>query len=475
MHNNKIIAILKTLRKEEIKQLLLFLPLVSSNNKLFLFAQTILVHYPAFENRALEKEQLFKKIFPGKKYEDVQIRLLTSALNKALQQFFVFIHCQENNGLFSSVLFSEFEKRNLHKQLEFQKEEILKNELVIEENNIKTFLYEYLNQETHRNYLYKNQNRTVEPNLQVLSNSLDLHYIINKLKIYCEALNYQTLSKAQYQIEFIDTILPYIENSNLVKNTLVQLYLGILQLFRQTSNLEQVYISIKKLFFEKYDRLNSSEADNIYGLIKNYCIRQSNKGNTFFVAELLELYKFEISQFQRKKEKDFSALTYKNAITIALRLNQFSWVKEFIPEFARFIAPTLRENAFHFNMAQYYFAIKEYKKINAHLQKIDGTDLFLIFSSKALQIRTFYELGEIMPLESLLQSFRLFVTSKKKIGYHASNYLNFIKFVSKLNQFKYKDDEIKKLKKLEQAIENEKGIVEKPWLLAKVKEAMVGV
>lgn len=470
MISNKTIQLLKTLNEKELKKLSQFISFSDDGAEFIHFFNLLCSYYPLFDSDELTKEFFYKKIYPKKKYEDVTMRHHISKLNKIILEFFIYLNTAKNNKLSSHILLDELKNRNLPIHFESLKDEILQNKHILQATEIDSFLFEYLNQETYRYYLYNQQKRAVEPNLQTLSDSLDLHYIINKLKIYCEVINYQNISKTEYDVKFIETILPYLKQSDISQNLLVRFYLQILDLLRFTEQGNERYIQVKYLLFENYKQLSKDELSDIYSLIKNFCIRYINKGDAFFSKEMFDLYKFEIDRFKESKEKEFSVLTFKNIVTLGLRLKDYKWVLAFINDFSGFIPTELQKNAHNFNMAQYYFASKEYKNINKHLNKIDTSDVFLTLSAKALQARSYYEQKEIVSLESLLQSFKMFLLFKKKLGYHRTNYLNFIKFVTRLNRFRYKDFEPKHIQKLKEEIENEKNILEKSWLLEKVRE-----
>ena len=470
MIDSKIIHVIKIFSAIELKKLGRFLVFTSENEQMLKFYRHIIHYYPFFESDEIKKEFVFKKLFPKQKYDDIKMRHLISGLNKIIYSYFEFEEIQQDKLIANHLLLNGFRKRNLSFQFESLLKDQLQNEKIISSNDPKLFLYEYLNQDTYRHYLYNQLNRSVEPNLQVLSDSLDLHYIINKLKIYCEAISYQNISKVNYDIKFIDTILPHIEKSGISQNLLIRFYSKILQLLTEKEINNNLYQELKELLLEQYKKLPANELDDVYSLTKNFCIRQVNKANALYVKELFYLYKFEIKRFREEKQKIFSPNTYKNITSIGLRLHEYEWVHNFLQEFVNYLPEDHKNNSYHINLAQYYFSTRQYKNVNKQLFKIGTGDLFVTLSAKALQVRTYYELHEIMPLESLLQSFKMFISSKKKIGYHRDNYLNFIKFVSRLNRFNYKDHERKHIQKLREEIQSEKNILEKDWLLEKISE-----
>jgi len=82
---------------------------------------------------------------------------------------------------------------------------------------------------------------------------------------------------------------------------------------------------------------------------------------------------------------------------------------------------------------------------------------------------TFYELDDIDPLFSLMESFRTYLNRQKSLPPRkVRNYLNLIRFTKRLARLIPKDHEA--INKLKEDVLKEKGAVNANWLLEKIAE-----
>ncbi len=100
------------------------------------------------------------------------------------------------------------------------------------------------------------------------------------------------------------------------------------------------------------------------------------------------------------------------------------------------------------------------------LLQVGTYDKLHTFLAKTLLAKMYFELKEIDSLNSLLQSFKIFIKRKKELGYHREGSLNFIKFISKLINLKPEDN----IEDLFKEISETKVLTEKVWLLEQVEK-----
>jgi len=104
MQNSKLISLLRTLKKEELKALDKFLqsPYHNSSQKLLTFFRLINKHYKNdFTNSRLDKEKIFKKLYPNAPvYQDSNIRNLMALLKQQIEQFLFIEMVQKEEAIF---------------------------------------------------------------------------------------------------------------------------------------------------------------------------------------------------------------------------------------------------------------------------------------------------------------------------------------------------------------------------------------
>jgi len=129
-----------------------------------------------------------------------------------------------------------------------------------------------------------------------------------------------------------------------------------------------------------------------------------------------------------------------------------------------------RDNAVAFNFARLYFFKREFDKVIEYLRDVEFDDVVYELSSKTILIKTYYELDEIAPLFSLLDSFNVFLNRHKRTipDNRRKNYKLLIKYVKKLLNSSYLDK--RGLKKVKKEIEEASNFPDKKWVMEKVDE-----
>lgn len=413
----------------------------------------------------LSKEKTWSTLFRGRAYNDLKLRYMSFELLKMCEDFIVFNSISSNISQYRLYLLQYYRKHSLSKFFE-QSFSSLKQ--TINESPVRDSEYFFINMRAdneYNKYLISKQNRALEPNVQQLSDDLDMFYLLNKLKVYSEALNYKNILKADYNIRFVDHFLKEIETPGFRKIPALEIhYLALKSLLE--NDREEHFYKLKASLEKNRKILSEEELRDFYTLARNYCIKKINLGNKKFARELFELYQWEIEILNESEEKELSPAVYKNVITLAFLLNELEWIYNFIQRYTNFLPEEHRESYYNFNLANYYFKKEDYDKVIGLLSQVEYRDFFIQLSAKALLMKTYFELKEYMPFDSLVHSFKILLQSKKSLGYHRNNYLNFIKYCRKI-LFHEKLGQ-KEVATLEKQISGTRELVEKEWLLEKL-------
>ena len=99
-------------------------------------------------------------------------------------------------------------------------------------------------------------------------------------------------------------------------------------------------------------------------------------------------------------------------------------------------------------------------------QEVSQGDVLLHADTKVSLVKIYCEQSEFEALDYLLDSFSTFIQRHKELSdFHRLGYRNFIKYVKKLTQAQSHSHK----KKLIEAIEQEKILPEKQWILQQLK------
>lgn len=464
MEKSQLVDVLRTFSSKEIRDCRKWLHSPAHNQRddvvdlfEYLFA------YDHLDNeKFLDKERVFRKIFPGEPYDDARLRQTMYFLMKAVEEFLIYQEYAGNEIKTQMALAGVFRKRGLDKV--FQK--TMRNiEKVQKKSSVRDSQYmfnEYLlEQEKYRYLSY--QKRSTQLNLQEISDAIDVFYLSDKLRQSCIMLSHQAVYKTQYATGMLGSVLQYLqENQELLDIPAIGIYYYIYQ--ASTNKDEPTYFFRLKEQIEKFGHLfPKSDVRDIYLLAINYCIAKINMGEKDYLREMFELNRRGIEKEVFMENNVLDRYTFRNIVTAGLTLKEFDWVEHFIEKYRKYLEPKHRENFVHFALSSLHFEKGDYDKARELLIHFEYTDLLINLQAKSMLIRMYYEDGEFEALESLLESMRNYVHRKKDIGYHKQIYSNLIRFTKKLVRINPYNKAQKE--KLRREINQAKQLREKRWFL----------
>lgn len=415
------------------------------------------------------KESLFAELFPNKTFNDKQIRYLLSDLNAELEHFLLVRHL-ENNPLLSNVLLmQELINRGSEKAfngLVAKQEQLLGMTDMPKDSNY--FLYQFLTEEGLLLAAGKNFKRHNESNIETVVERLDTFYLARKLQLCCEIYNVQNVLGANYKVFLLDEIVNYLSQHPMEDVPAVSIYFKILKTLTESEN-ETHFHDLRKLLQDHELLFSSVELRDMYQYALNYCIKKINLGNVDYQRQLFELYKKTIDNQVLLTNGRISQWDYKNIVTLCMRLKELDWAQRFIQEFKEYLVEEERENAFKYNLAYLAFMRKDYSKTLSLLQKVDFTDVFYQLDTKAIVLKTYFEMGDELALDYHIKAFRIFLKRNRKISdYQRLIYSNLISYTKKIHQNFYSQ---KKLYLIKQQLESKRQTADIQWLLEKMDES----
>ena len=221
---------------------------------------------------------------------------------------------------------------------------------------------------------------------------------------------------------------------------------------------------------EKYAaQLTKENLRECYHMAQNYCALKINQGRTDYYTIFFNLQKKVVQLGILLENEELSEGVFKNMITIGLRVGEFAWTELFIQEYYPYLPIGIRENARTFNLANLYSHQKKHDKVIELLSNVEYSDIVYALGAKLILLRTFYESKENLALDSLIDSFRIFIRRNKQMSKSLKReYINFITFLSKLiimGGGRTKDANL-----LRKRIVETQYVISKKWLLEKIDE-----
>ena len=464
MKDSKLIALLKTFKKEEWRSFREFLnaPYFNKRKDLELLFQYIRTLVPDFSEDKLKNELVFQKVFPNQKYDDKQLKYVMNYLVKQIEQFLVIQKVETNKALRNNLLLDALVERQLGKHYKGHLKKVDK------ELNQKRAAYD--NYAYHRYQLadianrhYANQNRRrYDENLQLASNYLDQFYFIQKLKHSCEMLNRVKVFEGDYDLHFIEEVTTYLEQHKMDNVSLIAIYLRVFYLLKE-ENVESNFEHLKLLMKTFYDELPISEKKMIYLYAINFCVAQIGKNNNqvYYAEECLKLYLSGIEEEFLLNNGYLSPWTFKNTIKLGLNLKKYDWAEQFIESSHKKLLPEFQKDALHYNLADLAFRRKDYDKAQQHLLLVEYSDMFYSLGAKTMLLKIYYENEEIEALFALISSFSIYIRRNKKIAQNFKlTYLNFISLLKQILRARPA-----KMQKVIEKIKATELLINRRWLL----------
>ncbi|MEM8907446.1 MAG: hypothetical protein AAGD05_06330, partial [Bacteroidota bacterium] len=225
------------------------------------------------------------------------------------------------------------------------------------------------------------------------------------------------------------------------------------------------FTQLKTLITTHWQRFAVDEMRDLYLLAINYCIKKLNSGEAQFIREALDLYTVGLEKEILLEDGQLSRYTYNNILSLRLMLSEFDTARQFLEQYKMYLPRRSRRNVYLYNLTIYHFKKQEYQKVMELLQQVQFRDVLYNLDTRRMLLRSYFEMGAFEPLDSLLESFLIFIRRRGDLSYHKENFLNLIKFTKKLLLIGH---EKKARIQLRKTVMGASAVADKQWLLEKI-------
>ncbi len=463
MEKSKLIVLLRTFQPQELRQFKDFVssPYFNKNEELIAFFDYLHGLAPEFPADKVEKKVVFGLLFPKEPYDSKKMSYLMNYLLKLAERFIGMRYYEDHPILEQYHILKEFLSRDLDKHFKFLYRRV-EGEVTEElKESTEQFHYRHLLAELISDFSFSNRASDSPHLFQEASNSFDEYYFLNKLKYSCEMLNRQKIFPADYKLQFVTEVENYLQQDDQV-SPLVAIYLRIYQyLSNEEGADEATFQTLMELIRTHHQQIDLEELRQIYLFAINFSVRNLRTGDKKYIPITLDLYLEGIRSRALFDDQYLSPLTYTNVIKLALLLQRFEWIEQFIEDHVNFLPPHSREQAYHFNLADLYYHRKDYDKVFDHLNEVQFSDIVYHLGSRVLLIKTYYEEDEIDALLSLLASFSIYLRRNKQISQGLKKtYLNFCNLLHHVLR-----NNPKKREAIRRQIDTTQPLAERAWLV----------
>ncbi|MBL7827768.1 MAG: hypothetical protein JNJ57_14150 [Saprospiraceae bacterium] len=417
----------------------------------------------------LSKTETWKVLYPKRSYDDAHLRRLNSDLVQLALRFKV----AESRALDPLsdflTLQKSLEEPSLQKHLNAVEKQLKRMFDEQEQRSAESYLAEF---QMH-NQMFNRASKVVSTagyvdKLVPADFYLECFYLTQKLKFYISWLQFSGVRTTEKNVPLMPGFWSYLEEERFRDVPLIAVFKKVVVCF---SNQEKEALFQDFLHdLEKNARYLTDEyLRECYHMAQNYCALKINQGRTEYYVVYFNLQK-KLTQLNLLLENGgLSEAVFKNMITIGLRVGEFSWTEQFINDYYPFLPAGIRENARTFNLANLYSHQKQHGKVIELLSNVEYSDLVYALGAKLILLRTYYELNERLALDSLMDSFRIYIRRNKQMSKSLKReYSNFLNFLSKLSSIR--DSKAALVQLVRKNILENQHVISKKWLLEKTDE-----
>ncbi len=483
MKSIKLILMLGTFSKEEFKDFEKFIdsPFFNGGRNYSDFLAALKKYYPKFESENLNKEFIFARLYPGRKFNNSLMNTIISRTTKMAEEFIAYKSYLKKNVTVKYDYISELMNRNLLAIAEKEMKEYSKlvdlSEGITDELIKGRLDYEILS--VQLNFKSDHQQESAHPALKQTDYQIRFtlmrlaHFIhtlsVNKIifnvdynktfiKKFISALNLREIYRALKESEEINEL-------NEITLIYVLWILGVTD-----SKNESDFYEMKELFLGNINKFHHHEKYNLFqGLEAIAWLMQQEVNREKYETELVNVYKKRLQYKVLSPDNTYMRIIQFRAILITSFYNP-DW--DFIDDFVKTCIPLLqaehRENMYNYAMAHVKYHKGRLDEALEFNNKINFELFAFKYDTRLLQFKIYYKLGYYEQAHSLIDTHRHFLGANKTVSkYYNEMHTNFLNFFVKILKVR-EDGGSTDLKELYKEISAVNNVLAKQWLIDEV-------
>lgn len=485
MHNNIAIEFLKTLTKEELKRFEVFLksPFFNSNKAVITLFDFIKKFAPEYTDKSLHREKLFKKVYPGKEYNELSLRSRMSELAELLRKFLAVIRFEKDEF---SVKLNTIEELNDRAKYKISEKYIL--EMLKENNQVKDIGVpgHYQKVQLEKALLYIKRDETGDDgqpeHLLKLADALINYFLGYMFKLVNNMYYNEDVHKYNPDFNILKIFLNHFNNSEFLEELEKNNYpnyphLAIyyyMYMTRIDKYNDEHFYKMRELVLKYHDKFDKIGKTNLWGYLINSVTIGLQFVDKKYIKELFEINKFFLGLkiMPLGEGEYFLNLLFDSVFIIALAADEIDFAEKFLAEYGPQLSPDNRDNYLMLFGSILELYKKNYEESLSLLSKIQLKDPPTKMRVRMLYFMNYYELNSFESALSLLDSFKHFLSENKKLPeYLIEAFSVAVKYSAKILNAKMNN------KKLDYAIykeakSNEVLYSNREWILDKMEKLL---
>jgi hypothetical protein len=482
MNGHLSVELLKTLDENELKRLREFIcsPFYNKSETLVKLFDIITKYGPDYTSSKLQKEKLYKKLYPGKNYNEQTIRSRMVEFASLIKEYLSVTGAAQEEFILKRSLIKQYRvKRNYDLA-----DKVVRNELnKLEER--KVYDTDYFGD----SFIMLDQLAKLYTARDMKSEALTIshkrgeftlnHFLVNLLQTNDEIIKSGIEQNEKPGFEYVKLFFEKFDFPGFL-STLEAMnykYYPVLAINYYTNlslvnpGNEDYFYKLKNLIFTHYKSFTLSEIYNYWSMLSNAAFLGYIKKGANFLREGHEINKFFIENRLYDESKPISAQAYQNTVINALLVKDVDWAEEFIEGFKDKLTEEAKNNRYNYCKAMAEFEKAQYESSLKYLSKVKHANWNFKIGIRMYYLKNYYELGMHEQLTSMLDSFKHFASDNKSLPEYLDDRIkNSLAYISRLAaaRFDGKALDYTDLKEAEQS----QIFNHKEWILEKMRELL---
>ncbi|MFN0176688.1 MAG: hypothetical protein ACKVU0_18750 [Saprospiraceae bacterium] len=471
MSGTFLIEIIRALGEKDRKEAELFLaspyfnrsPIAADVQALF---KTLAKIAPDFQDELLERDKIYKQVFPGKPVVQGKLDKTMTELKKQLR---LFILCHEYFDLKREELIELDWASWLRKQALGEKFSLSLSKLKHKGNGDDMPGDKLSLAIAEEEYEWKSYCNDLSSDLGIpnLIRELDHYYYLYRADFANRAL---LQHKAASSTDL--SILTYDESYYIQQSPTLIMLKNAGKLFQKESPEIADFEQLLSLIEEIKPQVQLETLKLYYSYLRNLCTLLIDSGKLEYIPILHGIQKSNLRDGYFNDGEKIHVNAYLSIVQIALRAKEIAWAKEVTETYKNLLASGEQAHFFYqLNLANCHFAEGDYEKALDEIPDVPLASHYYLMIRR-LELKAYYETdSELLPYK--IDSFRKYIerTAAKTIAENVRLMnLNFIYILNQLTQTLKRDR--KRAEKILQRIAEKPMICERGWLTEKANGLM---
>lgn len=464
MENSKLVKVLKTITKEEFKELEKFTasPYFTTGRDCTSLLRSLKTCYPEFSGEKVLKAAVYNRMYPEKPYGDKKSESMLSTLSSELYrltlEFLTYSQFKSDKRGKKLMLLRNLIDKKLYKEFEGEYKDAVTDDDLNENSDRRGSAFNFL--ESHRLQYLNNEYAWKRSDMLGLYNGLlastDDAITFALITSY-KFMDTKDTASYTFNIDtsrtFSDILLESLDSEKMLTQ-LEEIYPDIYpyihanylvyKMNRKKGQADdeslQYFHKLKNMFGENYDKFGHREKYMLSQAMENFLtIRLDAKNDEYGFSELFLLYKqsLELGTYKISAEHNIEPTVFRNIIITATDVKEYEWAEKFIAEYSKELPAEFAEGITDHAYATVFFNKGEYEKALKYISRIKYDHPRHKVDSKVLQFKIYFELGEFEPAYNILDTLRHFASKDENVPVSFKRRISgFIKYAGELLKIK---------------------------------------